>query len=377
MGKLISRIADFFREADKLFLSLCVFASCYGCLAVYSATRHLSSTRPALVQIIGTVIGIIAAIIISSFDFETFMKYWYLAALAGVGLVVLTFFVGFAPNGTDDKAWLDLGFTTFQPSELMKISFIISFATHVRAIKDDINKLKNLLPLLAHGVFPVLLIHFQGDDGTALVFAFMFVCMLWAAGVSWKFFVAAISAIVVCSPLIYFFVMDDQQRTRTFSFLDIDSDIQGSTYQQYRGRMALANGGFKGQGLFKGSLTQVGGVPEGQNDFIFVSIGEELGFLGCLAVLIVLAAVCLRALNIARKCQKKGGKIMCVGFFGMIFAQIIINVGMCVALLPVIGVTLPFFSAGGTSLMCVYAGVGVVMSVYMHRNTRTLYLRDK
>ena len=377
MGKLISRVADFFREADKLFLILCAFASSYGCLAIYSSTRHLSSARPAFVQILSMCIGIIAAIVISTFDFERFIKYWYLAAIAGVGLVVLTFFVGFAPEGTDDKAWLDLGITTFQPSELMKISFIISFSAHVCAIKGNINKPKFLLPLCLHGAFPVLLINFQGDDGTALVFAFMFLCMLWAAGVSWKYFVAAFVAIIIASPLIYFFVMDDQQRTRTFSFLDIESDIQGSTYQQYRGRMALANGGFSGQGLFKGSLTQIGGVPEGQNDFIFVSIGEELGFLGCMAVLFVLGAICLRAVNVARKCQKKGGKIICVGFFGMIFAQIIINIGMCVALLPVIGVTLPFFSAGGTSLVCVYLGVGLVMSVYMHRNTRTLYLRDK
>ena len=151
----------------------------------------------------------------------------------------------------------------------------------------------------------------------------------------------------------------------------------GTTFQQYRGRMALANGGFWGQGLFQGSLTQSEGVPEGQNDFIFVSIGEELGFIGCMLVLILLAAIALRAIRIARNCNKNSGKIMCVGFFGMMLAQIIMNIGMCVALLPVIGVTLPFFSAGGTSLMCMYLGVGLVLSVYKHRNTRTLYLRDK
>ncbi|MBQ8267004.1 MAG: FtsW/RodA/SpoVE family cell cycle protein, partial [Clostridia bacterium] len=115
----------------------------------------------------------------------------------------------------------------------------------------------------------------------------------------------------------------------------------------------------------------------GQNDFIFVSIGEELGFLGCMAVLLLLGVIGFRAVNIARNCNKQSGKIMCVGFFGMMLAQIIINIGMCVALLPVIGVTLPFFSAGGTSLICMYLGVGLVLIVYKHRNTRTLYLRDK
>ena len=345
-------------------------------VAVFSATRHLDTMRPFLVQLIGLFVGTAAAVVISLFDFETLMRRWYLIAAIGLIPVILTFFIGFAPKGTDDKAWLDLGFTTFQPSELLKISFIITFATHIDRIKDNINKPKYLLPLCLHGAIPVVLIHFQGDDGTALVFAIMVVCMLCAAGVSWKYFVSALTAVVAAAPLIYFLIMNDEQRTRIKTLFDIESDIQGATFQQYRGRMALANGGIFGQGLFKGTLTQNGGVPEGQNDFIFVSIGEELGFIGCLFVLVLLGAVCFRCLNIARICRKQSGKIICVGFFGMMFAQILINIGMCVALLPVIGVTLPFFSAGGTSLLCIFMGVGLVLGVYMHRNTRTLYLRD-
>lgn len=377
MGKFLSKTADFIRETDKILFILCVFASCYGCLAVFSATRYMDTIRPVLVQGICMAAGICAAVVISLFDFETFIRRWYIAAAVGVIPVILTFFIGFAPEGTDDKAWLDLGITTFQPSELLKICFIITFAMHLSAVKSNINKLKTLIPVCLHGAFPVLLIHFQGDDGTALVFAIMVLCMLFAAGVSWKYFLSAAIAAVIASPLVFFLVMDDAQRTRIISLFDIESDIQGATYQQYRGRMALANGGFSGQGLFRGDLTQIGGVPEGQNDFIFVSIGEELGFLGCLAVLILLAAICLRCLYIARECRKESGKLICVGFFSMLFAQVLINVGMCIALMPVIGVTLPFFSAGGTSLLCLYLGVGLVMSVYMHRNSRTIYLHDK
>ncbi len=376
MGKLISRIADFIRETDKLFLLLCMFSSLYGAVAVYSATRYLDTIRPFLVQLLSLFLGVAAAVVISAFDFEKLQRYWFLIAAVGLIPVILTFFIGFAPEGTDDKAWLDLGITTFQPSELLKISFIITFTTHLTAVKANINKIKHLIPVCIHGAFPVLLIHLQGDDGTALVFAIMVLCMMAAAGVSWKYFVAAFGALVVASPIIYFFIMNDEQRERLGSFLNIEADIQGSTYQQYRGRMALANGGFAGQGLFKGSLTQAGGVPEGQNDFIFVSIGEELGFLGCMAVLILLAAICIRCIVIARNCRKDSGKLICVGFFGMIFAQIFINIGMCVALLPVIGVTLPFFSAGGTSLLCIFFGVGLVLSVYKHRNSRTIYLHD-
>ncbi|MBR5473474.1 MAG: FtsW/RodA/SpoVE family cell cycle protein, partial [Clostridia bacterium] len=363
---------------DKLMLILCIFATSYGCLAVFSATRYLDTLRPLFVQIIGMLIGIAAAIVISSIDYERFSKYWFLFAALGIIPVILTFFIGWAPEGTDDKAWLDLGITTFQPSELLKICFIITFSGHLSKVKDNINKLKYLIPVCAHGAIPVVLIHFQGDDGTALVFAIMVLCMMWAAGVSWKYFILAFSLLAAASPLIYFIIMNDEQRTRLVNMFDIESDIMGATYQQYRGRMALANGGLGGQGLFQGSLTQMGGVPEGQNDFIFVSIGEEMGFaLGCMLVLLVVSAICFRSINIARNCNKQNGKIICVGFFGMIFAQMVINVGMCIALMPVIGVTLPFFSAGGTSLMCVYLGVGLVLSVYKHRNSRTLYLRDK
>ena len=376
MGRLFSRIADFIRESDKILLTICIFTSFYGCVAVYSATRYLETTRPVIVQFGCMILGVFAAEFISTIDFEKMTKNWFIPALVGLVPVILTFFIGFAPEGTDDKAWLDLKITTFQPAELLKICFIITFAAHLSYIKPNINKPKYLLPACLHGAFPVLLIHFQGDDGTALVFAVMVLCMLWAAGVSWGYFVAAFSLLAISSPLIYFFVMNDEQKTRIMSLLDIESDIQGSTYQQFRGRMALANGGFKGQGLFKGSLTSIGGVPEGQNDFIFVSIGEELGFIGCMAVLILLAAICLRTIQIARKTSKDSGKIICVGFFSMIFAQILINIGMCIAVLPVIGVTLPFFSAGGTSLLCLYLGVGLVLSVYMHRNSKTIYLHD-
>ncbi len=376
MGKLFARTADFIRETDKVLFSICVFASLYGCLAVYSATRYTGSSRPVLVQGLSLILGIIVAAVISTVDFEKFIKHWFIIALLGLIPVILTFFIGFAPEGTDDKAWLDLGFTTFQPAELLKVCFIITFTAHLNKIKDNVNKPKYLIPLCLHGAFPVVLIHFQGDDGTALVFAAIMLAMMWAAGVSWKYFVAALGAAVVASPIIYFFIMNDDQRQRVISVFDIESDIKGATYQQYRGRMALANGGFSGQGLFKGTLTRVGGVPEGQNDFIFVSIGEELGFIGCIIVLLLLAAVCVKCLLIAKDCQKDSGKYIAVGIFGMLFAQILMNIGMCVALLPVIGVTLPFFSAGGTSLVCTYLSVGLLLSVYMHRNTRTIYLHD-
>ena len=187
MRRLLAKAADFIRESDKILLIICIFTSLYGCAAVFSATHYRATYRPFLIQFICFAAGVVAALIISAVDYSKILRYWYLAAALGVIPVMLTFFIGFAPEGTDDKAWLDLGFTTFQPAELLKICFVLTFSAHISAVKPNINKLKYLIPVCLHGAFPVLLIHFQGDDGTALVFAVMVVFMLWAAGVSKSF----------------------------------------------------------------------------------------------------------------------------------------------------------------------------------------------
>lgn len=377
MRHLFAKFADFVRESDKILLSLLFLAAGYGCIAVFSATHYMESLRPFLVHSFCLVAGFGVILAGSIFEYNHYIRLWPLFAFAGIVPVILTFFIGYAPAGTDDKAWLDLGFTTFQPSELLKVCFIITFATHLARVNKTINKPKTLIPLCIHGAIPVILIHFQGDDGTALVFAIIFVSMLWAAGASWKYFVAAFVTLLVSSPIIYFFIMNNSQRERLKNMFDIDADILGVGWQQYRGRQALANGGFWGQGYLNGDLTQIGksGVPEGHNDFIFVTIGEELGYLGCVAVIIILAAICVRCLQVAKLSSQSEGKYICVGIFAMLFAQMVINIGMCTSITPVIGVTLPFFSAGGTSLLCLFSGMALVHNVYMHRNSRTIHIR--
>lgn len=378
MAKIWAKIADYIRETDKRLLFLCITATCFGCLSVLSATRYTLSPRQFIMQTVSMLLGICAAIFISLFDFETLLKRWYIIGGAGLFLVLLTFIFGTGPAGTDDKAWLNLGITTFQPSELLKVCFIITFSYHLSKVADKINKLTTLIPVCVHAGIPVALIHFQGDDGTALVFAVMAICMMWAAGVDKKYFLILLGVLVVAAPFIYFFVMNPDQQARIRLLFDIDADLQGDGWQQWRGRIALAGGGFFGQGLFKGTLTQMGplGVPEGYNDFIFVTIGEEWGFLGCLVVVALLFLICLRCVSIAKQTRKLSGKLICIGFFGLLLAQTVINLGMCLSILPVIGITLPFFSAGGTSLACLYVGVGELLSVYIHRNSRMLYLHD-
>ncbi len=376
MRYLMGRIADFFRETDKLMLILCLMATSYGCVAVFTSTYYMENFRPIIVQSFCMILGLFAALVISTYDYEKLFKKWYFIALLGLIPVILTFFIGYAPEGTDDKAWIDLGITAFQPSELMKICFIITFSAHLKKVKPNINKFKNIVLVILHGFFPVGLIFLQGDYGTAIVFGVITIFMMWTAGVSLKIFLLGISAVLVASPFFYLFVLSEAHRNRILTLFSAEKDIQGIHYQQWRGSVALANGGLFGQGFLKGDLTQVGGVPEGHNDFIFVSIGEEFGFVGCLIVLLLLAAICLRCMRVARICINDGGKLICVGLFSMIFAQSVINIGMCTSILPVIGVTLPFFSSGGTSLLCLFLGVGLALNVYKHRNSRILYLHD-
>lgn len=377
MRSFLNSVSDYIRECDKWLFLLCITAGGYGCLAVLTATKHLGSYRKFIVQVGAVVIGVCVMILISRFDYNSYKKFWPI--IMGVCLipVLLTFVIGFGPAGTDDKAWLMLpGGLTFQPSEILKIAFIITFSLHIDRLGEDINKLKHLIPLLLHGLAPVLLIHLQGDDGTAVIFGVIMLVMLFASGLKARYFLIFAGFVIVAAPLVYFLVLNDDQQTRIQTMLNLESDLQGAGWQQWRGRIALANGGVWGQGLFSGELTQTGAVPEGHNDFIFVTIGEELGLVGCTAVFILLLAICTRILRIGSIAREKNGKLICVGVFSMLIAQIVVNLGMCLSVTPVIGVTLPFFSAGGTSLICLFSSMGVVMSVYMHRNARLMRIHD-
>ena len=378
VSNILGKIADYFRETDKVLLSICTFASLFGCIMVMSATRYTGSLKQFYVQLIALLAGLIMVVVISGFiDYETIAKYKFIIAGVAVLLVGLTFFIGYAPPGTDDKAWLMLpGGFTFQPSELLKIAFIITFSSHVRAVEKNVNKPLNLILLCVHGAVPIMLIHIQGDDGSALVIAFIFISMMFAAGVKLRYFFIAIGAAAAMSPILWFIVMNDDQRTRFETLFNPEDDLYGSGWQQWRARIAMANGGLFGKGLFKGDFVQSNSIPEQYNDFIFSSIGEELGFIGLLAVLALEIAVCVRLLVIAHHARDKMGMIMCSGIFGLFAAQTILNVGMCSSLLPVIGITLPFFSAGGSSMICTYIGIGLAVNVYMHRNQHVVYLNE-
>ena len=375
ISKFFGNFADTLREADKFLLFLCMSASVFGCFVIFSATQIAENNRQTIMQVSCLAGGVIIALILSRIDYKKLAKLWWLIASTATMLVVLTFFIGYAPVGTDDKAWLSFAGFSFQPAELLKIAFAVTFPLHLSKIKGEINTPKNLILLALHGAFPVLLIHFQGDDGTAMIFAIMFICMIFAAGLNKKLIVLGGAGIAVMLPISWFFLINEDQKKRFLSLLNPEADLLGDGWQQWRARIALASGNWFGKGYLNGPNVKSGAIPEGYNDFIFASLGEEFGFVTGLLLVLLLVGICLRVLWVASKTTDDLGKYMCIGLFAMLSSNIIINLGMCLSLLPVVGVTLPFISAGGTNLVCLFMGVGLVLSAYSHREQTSIYIR--
>ena len=379
MKKLREMIKKYFTAVDKWLLFFCVSIPVLGILCQYSLVNSNQAAtldigdRVALVQVLASVLGISAAIILSNFDYHFMAKLWKLYMPLSVFLVILTFFIGMqVDESIDDKAWLRLPFgLTFQPSELLKICFILSFAYHLSKVHGEINKPTNLILLCMHGAFPVILIHFQGDDGTALIFGFIFLTMLFAAGLSWKYIIAAIPVVAAAIPVVWQYFLTDDQRTRFLAVYFTEyADPLGADYQQRLSRISIGLGQLQGEGLFKESYWY---VPKMHNDFVFSFICQALGFVGALIVLSLLFGICFRAIYDAKIALDPLGAYICYGVFAMFFFQCIINIGMCISVLPVIGITLPLLSAGGTSIAITYLGIGLLLSVHVHRRRNLFY----
>ena len=379
MKKLREMIKKYFTAVDKWLLFFCVSISVLGILCQYSLVNSNQAAtldigdRVALVQVLASVLGISAAIILSNFDYHFMAKLWKLYMPLSVFLVILTIFIGMqVDESIDDKAWLRLPFgLTFQPSELLKICFILSFAYHLSKVHGEINKPTNLILLCMHGAFPVILIHFQGDDGTALIFGFIFLTMLFAAGLSWKYIIAAIPVVAAAIPVVWQYFLTDDQRTRFLAVYFTEyADPLGADYQQRLSRISIGLGQLQGEGLFKESYWY---VPKMHNDFVFSFICQALGFVGALIVLSLLFGICFRAIYDAKIALDPLGAYICYGVFAMFFFQCIINIGMCISVLPVIGITLPLLSAGGTSIAITYLGIGLLLSVHVHRRRNLFY----
>ncbi len=361
----------FIRDKDLALWLLALTATVYSLLLISSLQRSVEYNY-LFTQIPAVVIGIISAIIISHMDYNIFIKRWWVFAAVGLILAVLVFIFGIRVEGTDDTAWIRLpGGISIQPSEFIKICFLITFTKHLTVLndKDLIKKLSGILTLIAHALIPIVIIHLQGDDGTALIFALTVLVMVFSAGAPAPYFTVLGCAAVVFIPLLWSFVLNDEHRNRILALLDLDKNAMNTYgWQQYQGKVSIASGGLTGKGLFNGQRVEYGIVPEQQNDFIFTVAGEELGFIGCMAILLILLGIILRVLIDGRKTTDFTGRMLCMGIFAIIASQTVVNIGMVLGLIPVIGITLPFFSAGGSSVLSMLICIGIVQSVVRHKD---------
>ncbi len=375
MKKFFSVTKRFIQETDNLLLILIIATSIFGVLMVYSTTRCLLEdgqviARDATVMIIAAVAGILATLVISAIDYEFIMKLWPIIGGFCIVLMIITLIFGAAPiERPDSKCWLKIGEVYFQSSELVKIGFLITFSMHLELLRDRINNLKSVIALGVHAMIPVALVVLTGDMGSALVFIIMAVGLLFFAGLHWGYFACGGLLLLSASPLIWMFVFSEYQKNR-FLALFRPEQFTDESFQQLLGLNALGSGGFWGTGFTKGIYTQGGIVPESENDMIFTAIGEETGFFGCIVALGLLFAIVYKMIKIAKSSRDFSTQLFCYGMAVMISAQVLINIGMCLMILPVIGITLPFFSAGGSSTLCLYIGIGLVFSIYRFNRSR-------
>ena len=404
----LESIQRYWKRTDKTYLLLCILSSSFAVLALSSWAAKQGSGfalddvtgqivgigdyRRALVQAGAAAIGLCVAVLLSNIDYRSLVKVWPVHVAVTWGMVLPTLFIrnvtvgpltiGYNAGDTDNYSWYKLGGFTLQPTELAKISFILTFAMHLNNVRGKINEPKELGKLLLHMLVPILIIHIQGDDGTAIIYGIIACCMMFSAGLSWKYIIGAISAAAAAVAVAFGFFSDKigkgYQWYRILAVIDPENKTgwapsetvwKNIIYQQQRGEIALGSGGIFGNGIFGGSYYS---VPNAHNDFVLSWIGNATGFVGCCVVLGILFALVCKTFATGARSEDMLGSFICAGIGGALMAQIAVNVGMNLRVLPVIGVTLPFYSAGGSSVLMLYICVGLVLSVYMH-NTKKLF----
>lgn len=368
------------KETNKTLLFMCIALTVFGVILVHSATLYELDgafvSRSVLAMVIATAAGVVAGFIISLFEHDFIVRFWPVIGLVSLVLMLSLFVFGSSPSGRDDAiSWLKFGSFYFQPSELLKVGFTITFSVHLDTVKDELDKFKNIVYLGLHAMLAIGLVILTGDLGSALVFMIMTIGLLFLSGVQLRYFAIGAGAVGLLAPIIWMEFLSDFQKQRFLAVYAPDqlteSTYKAVIYQQQQGLSAIGAGRLTGQGLFNGTYTQAHLVPENQNDMIFSVVGEELGFIGCVALLIFILLIVLKIISIGKNAVNNVGKLMCYSVAIMIAAQTVINIGMCLKVLPVIGITLPFLSSGGSANLCIYLSIGLVLSVYRTSVDRT------
>lgn len=342
----------------------CVIAMNLMSIITLSAASDAYGTWYVRMQMVASAIGIVMMFTLAFVDYDALiqkMKYVFFAA--SIILILWVKFFGVGQNGNEN--WIVIPHTnlSIQPTEFVKITFIITFALHLAHLKNKINHPLSILQLALHAGLIIGMVLWQGDLGMALVYMGLMVFMVFGAGVSLWYFAGVIGAAVMASPLLWKMLSENQRNRILFGF-NPDLDPLGVGWDAVRSRNCIIAGGFRGAGFSGG--TRYKSFFAGQSDFIFAVLAEKFGFIGTFLYIVLLVTLVLRILWIARSTRKTYASYICVGIAGMLIAQSAENIGMSLAILPVVGITLPFMSYGASSMLSLYICMGIVQSICTH-----------
>ncbi|GHF81284.1 rod shape-determining protein RodA [Thalassotalea marina] len=305
-----------------------------------------------------------AMIVIAQIPPQFWRKWAVPAFIAGVALLVAVLLFGHVGKGA--KRWINLGFTMFQPSEIMKLAVPMMTAWYVSQY-DLPTKLQHIIIAFIIVLIPTLLIAKQPDLGTSLLIASSGIFVIFLAGASWKLIGSCAVLASAFAPILWTFLMKDYQKQRVLTFLNPEQDPLGSGYHIIQSKIAIGSGGLQGKGWMQGTQSQLEFLPERHTDFIFAVFSEEFGLIGVALLLTVYLAIVIRGLWIAINAQQAFTKLLAGSLTLTFFVYVFVNIGMVSGLLPVVGVPLPLVSYGGTSMVTLMAGFGILMSISTRR----------
>ena len=367
LKKVWRAFTHYIKHSDMLLLFLCIASTLYGVVLISSATRSYGTTSNVKIQLAALVIGVLLYVLLSIIDIEIIASKWRWIFAFNI-LFIATLFVWGQAGDTINRGWLRFGPIGVQPAEIVKITFIIVFATQMNYFRSykDLNSFVSFLLLALHFLLMFGLIVLSSSDlGSAMVYLFIFIVMLFAGGLKLRWFLVGIAVLAVGIPLLWTKFLHDYQKERILApyVASIDPEGLGVRWHAIQSQIAIAGGGFTGQGLYSGARVQTEYLPSKHTDFIFSVAGEELGFVGCLAIFLLLAAIIARCVYVGVKSRDYLSSLICFGIAGMLIFQVLENIGMCLGLTPVVGLTLPFFSYGGSSIITMFAAMGIVSGI--------------
>lgn len=369
MKKTLAWLRDYFRRADMLLLFLCIVCAVFGIVVISSAVQTYDNpAKYVVVQTLALGIGIVLYIVMTVIDVDILADKWVFLCVFNVLFLGTLIFFG-QESETGNSGWLRFFGIGIQPSEVVKITYIIIMAKHITYLKEykDLNSVISVAQLAMHFIAIFGLLLFTSKDlGSALVYFFIFAVMLFAGGVKLYWFAIGLAAIAAITPAIWNHFLEDYQKARIIAPYNpdlADPTGYGVTWHATQSKLALASGRLTGTGLGNGTQSQSDAIFAKHSDFIFAVIGEELGMIGCCAVLLLLLLIIIRCVVIGLRSKNTLSMLVCFGVAATVTFQTFENIGMCIGIAPVVGITLPFFSYGGSSLFSMFAAMGLVSGV--------------